>query len=156
MQTINSSCVAPKAVSKHGAVNARTAQARPCIVRRQSHAAARSVSISRQGFSRTSTVRCQAALDPETVTNATYATLGLTALSFVGTFFGECWLLWPAGSLEPAVVQSEACLDQAVVSLPAAGRHLHYPSRAFVSCSRFSSQRFSSREASCLCGSLVG
>lgn len=32
-------------------------------------------------------MECRAALDPETVTNATYATLGLTALSFVGTFF---------------------------------------------------------------------
>lgn len=56
----------------HAAVHAcPVTQARPC----------------RLHTSRTRSVECRAALDPETVTNATYATLGLTALSFVGTFF---------------------------------------------------------------------
>lgn len=115
MQCVNS-CMAPKAVSQRAATSAKSSIVRPCLVRSPSHAGALHA-VSRQFKPSCSTrgrqnVRCQASLDAETVTNLTYAGLGLGGLSFVGTFFGECvmpvnykaaltaawqlWQLWPA------------------------------------------------------------
>lgn len=89
MQSVNSRCVAPKAVSKHGVTNVRTVHARPSLVRRQSQAAAGAASSKHVAVSRTRSVRCNASMDPATFTNMTYAGFGLAGLSFVATFFGE-------------------------------------------------------------------